>query len=359
MKKFNMRSADRRRLAMAFLLPLSIVLLNCTGSGSSGGSEAQPVVDLNNPTPADPSNPTPDPGENPDVKPAPKPIPAPRPTPTPTPKPTPAPTPTPIPTPPPSAGVTPIYGVTIDSISNLSSTLNSLKSLSKKPTTRIVFDSMPATYYKSAVAQVKSVSNVMGQIADSFNVKNFTIQQYKDRTTEYMNTLGNTVDIWEIGNEINGEWLGNIPDVVAKMRGAYDIVKARGGKTALTLFYNEGCMKYPTEEMWSWAQKNVPADMKQNLDYVLISYYDDNCSAGAPNWPQIYQRLGEMFPNAKIGFGEIGTTNTNRKAEYVEKFYNLKIDHPRYIGGYFWWYFLTDMVPSSKSLWGTLNKAIQ
>lgn len=37
-----------------------------------------------------------------------------------------------------------------------------------------------------------------------------------------------SVDIWVIGNEINGEWLGDTAGVVAKMTGAYDVVKAAG-----------------------------------------------------------------------------------------------------------------------------------
>jgi hypothetical protein len=44
-----------------------------------------------------------------------------------------------------------------------------------------------------------------------------------------------------VGNDINGEWLGTTPDVVAKMKGAYDLVKARGNRTALTLYYNHNC----------------------------------------------------------------------------------------------------------------------
>ena len=51
----------------------------------------------------------------------------------------------------------------------------------------------------------------MGEILDSFFVKNISTAAYGTRTTEYLNTLGDNVDIWEIGNEINGEWLGDTP----------------------------------------------------------------------------------------------------------------------------------------------------
>jgi hypothetical protein len=54
----------------------------------------------------------------------------------------------------------------------------------------------------------------------------------------------------------------------------------------------------------------------------------------------------------------VGTIYADRKAAYVSRYYGLKIDEPRYIGGYFWWYFRQDMVPRTQPLWQTLNDAI-
>ncbi len=253
----------------------------------------------------------------------------------------------------------PLTGVTIDGINNLSATLTSLSSISKVPTTRIVFDEyVPATSYLNATTQIRNVSYVMGEILDSYYVKRYSVQAYLNRTTEYLNTLGNQVDIWEVGNEINGEWLGRKADVVAKMSGAYDLVKARGKIAELTLYYNQDCWSSAGNEMFTWAQNNVPARMKQGLDYVLVSYYEDDCNGLQPDWPSVFTRLHAMFPNSKIGFGEVGTTNASKKAEYVRRYYSKQINVPNYVGGYFWWYFRQDMVPSTQPLLATLNEAI-
>jgi hypothetical protein len=277
------------------------------------------------------------------------------------PVPVPVPDPIPIPDPVPTPNPTPtrMYGVTIDSITNLSDIVASLKKLASKPTTRIVFDeNTPASYYVTAAAQIHAVSFVMGEILDSFYMKDISTAAYGARTTEYMNALGNNVDIWEIGNEINGEWLGKTSDVVAKMTTAYNLVKAKGKKTELTLYYNEECWANSQNEMFTWAQNNVPAAMKQGLDYVLISYYEDDCNNLQPDWPQVFQKLANMFPNSKIGFGEVGTKYSAKKAAYITRYYNMKINHPNYIGGYFWWYYFQDCVPYTKSLWNTMNTAI-
>lgn len=252
-----------------------------------------------------------------------------------------------------------MYGVTIDSVGSLSATVTALDNLKYMPTTRIVFDEwVPASYYVNAVNQINPVSYVMGELLDSYYVKSYSLAQYKDRTTEYLNALGNKIDLWEVGNEINGEWLGDTPTVVAKMTGAYDLVKAKGGRTELTLYYNEECWANPANEMFTWTEKNVPAYMKNGLDYVLISYYEDDCNGLQPNWPAVFQKLSVMFPNSKIGFGEVGTLYSAKKAAYIDRYYNMQITAPRYVGGYFWWYFIQDMVPYTKALWMTLNNAL-
>lgn len=253
----------------------------------------------------------------------------------------------------------PMVGVTIDNIGNLSAILTSLKSISIVPTTRIVFDEfMPATYYKDATTKIRDASYVMGELLDSYYVRQYSVQSYLDRTKEYVNALGDSVDIWEIGNEINGEWLGTTPDVVAKMTGAYDIVKSQGKTAELTLYYNKDCWSNPSNEMFTWAQKNVPDRMKQGLDYVLVSFYEDDCNGIKPDWPQVFNQLQSMFPNAKLGFGEVGTIDKTKKAEYITRYYTKQISNPNYVGGYFWWYFYQDMVPNTQPLLETLNQAV-
>ena len=143
------------------------------------------------------------------------------------------------------------------------------------------------------------------------------------------------------------------------MNSAYNLVKAAGKKTALTLYYNEDCWAKPANEMFAWTEKNVSSAMKQGLDYVWVSYYEDDCNNLQPNWKTVFDKLSVMFPNSKIGFGEVGTINLNKKEEYINRYYNMNITAKNYVGGYFWWYFMQDMVPNTKPLWNVLNSAIK
>lgn len=107
--------------------------------------------------------------------------------------------------------------------------------------------------------------------------------------------------------------------------------------------------------------------MKMNLDYVLISYYEDDCNGYQPNWTQVFTQLQGIFPNSYIGWGEAGTINATAKSSYVYRYYSSTFPTlPKFILGVFWWYFDSntgsandgDLVPSTQPLLCIMNKAI-
>lgn len=251
-----------------------------------------------------------------------------------------------------------VLGVTITDLGPLEGITEALRSLAQRPTARIVFDArrQAITYYP-ALRDIHEVSYVMGELVDSVDVAKMSVDVYSARTTDYLNELSDLVDIWEIGNEVNGEWLGPSDKVQAKISAAYKLVKERDKLAALTLYYNRDCVQQPDHELFTWAQNNIPADMRQGLDYVWVSYYEQRCHGEEPDWNSVFTRLHEQFPHAKLGLGGCGTSDPMRKAELVQHFYSLDVDAPSFVGGYFWWYFREDMQPSSAPLWKVLNAA--
>lgn len=262
-----------------------------------------------------------------------------------------------------------IYGVTVaNPWDQLPDIVDSLASLSMRPTTRIVFDELePAARYVPVATQIHAVSATMGEVLDSAYVAHYTVPQYEAWTREYLDTLGDHIDIWEVGNEINGEWLGDTPSVVAKMTVAFDLVRAAGKPTALTLFDNVGCVADPGHELFAWLP-NIPERMRLGLDYVLVSTYDEDCRGYALDWDVTFARLGEVFPNAKLGFGETGTLFADRKPGQIDRFYRMQVAHDRFVAGNFWWFFDSndgdgeylpgDMVPKTRPLWRVLDDAM-
>jgi hypothetical protein len=286
----------------------------------------------------------------------------------------------------------PIHGVTADDTHDvrdkafLSKLLASLNHLSVQPTTRIVYTPgdgsgyYPASSYLDATTQIQGTGYVMAEPVDSYYMKCFTREQHLNRFKDYVTTMGNAVDLWEIGNEINGEWLfgktsGCAPkatvsstsqaDVVAKMTQTYDYVKAQGKIAALTFYYNTPCSPPPASEMFSWARRNVPARMKNGLDYVLVSYYELDCHGYKPDWQSVFGRLAAMFPNSKLGISEFGYSGTrppkSALEDLIDRYYAIHPNVPNWAGGGFYWEFAIDMVPydpPAGSYWSTLNTAL-
>ena len=253
-----------------------------------------------------------------------------------------------------------LYGVTLDNVANLSGIVTALNHHYKKMTARVVFDEwVAANYYTTPCSQIHNVGFIMGELLDSYYFSQYSYSQYVSRVNEYLSTLGNNVDIWEVGNEVNGEWLGNIDSVVAKVYAAYTMVKAQSRVTELTLYYNYNCWSKQKNEMFHWANTYLPSDMKTGLDYVLVSYYEDDCNNYQPDWKKVFDSLHVIFPNSKLGVGECGTTKTGSKASYISRYYRMNITNPKYVGGYFWWYYYEDCIPYTNALWDTLDNAIR
>ncbi len=280
----------------------------------------------------------------------------------------------------------PIYGVTLDDVSSINAIVASLTHLPYKPTVRVVFDpGTSAADYYAPLVKLHQVAYVMGEVMDSYYFPT-DLQTYTSRTNELVGTLKNVVDVWEIANEINGEWLrpnpsGTTAQVTSQetaignmVAAAHDIVKGAGGLTAVTMYYNDdgkgtNCYEKPADSWRTWAQTFLPARVRQGADYALFSYYPyQDCPGLNPTWANDFKLLESIFPVAKVGFGEIGTSSTSAplsvQQNLIKSYYPMGTTtmaaDPRFIGGYFWWNYAEQMLPySTSSYWSLLNNTIK
>jgi len=267
----------------------------------------------------------------------------------------------------------PVYGVTLDDLTKLDAIIASLQNLPYRPTVRVVFDpGTPASDYYAPLLRLHSVAYVMGEIYDSYYFPT-TLSTYQARTQELVSQLKNTVDVWEIANEINGEWLRNNPSgtnsvvnsqeqqIGQMVAAANTIVKSNGGKTAITLYYNDdskgtNCWEKPQDYWKTWPMNFLSSTVRQQADYALFSYYPyQDCPGLSPSWKNDFAALESIFPNAKVGFGEIGTSDISAPASVqqnlIKTYYPMvnTMNDPRFIGGFFWWNYVEQMLPYSTS----------
>lgn len=265
-----------------------------------------------------------------------------------------------------------ISGLTVDDISNVSSVVAMEQTLPVRPTTRVVFDdSEPASYYAKAVTSLDPVSGVMGELEDSSAAKSVSAVTYQARVQSYVSTLGSSVNIWEIGNETNGNWTGSYPVGAAKVAEALTDVPI--GTAALTLYANEyapnNCgdgTSEPTPVQWS--NTYLTAAQRAEISYVFESFYPTQCQNTYPSSSTValeMASLHSLYPNAVVGFGEVGLPNqasasTDATAAKVMAWaYGLDPNLSYYVGGYFWWYGAEDLAPTSQPLYPYFVTALQ
>jgi hypothetical protein len=243
-----------------------------------------------------------------------------------------------------------VYGFTIDSVEDIDRVVAVARTLPVKPWIRVVFDvferdddgepvrEIQPHYYLSALEELSRHARILGELCDSFEIKDLSVDAYVSRTKTYHNVLGSLIHVWEIGNEINGVgWLG--PKTHEKAARAQELIQSRGGKTALTLYMDE------EESFREWSPK-YPEHLRKSVDYVLMSHYSADNGDYKPNWNEVAQAMGDLFPRAWLGLGEMGPSqehefskmNQRQRLEMAQAFWRLHVDHPRWIGFGGYWY---------------------
>ena len=157
-----------------------------------------------------------------------------------------------------------LYGITIENPQQIDKIVESIKNLSWKPTVRVVFqaeDSNP-TAYVAYLQKLKPYANIMGEILDSEAMQSMPESVYQKRVNDYVGQLDGYVDIWEIGNEINGSWLGDSNLRARNVGYAYDVVRSKNKPTALTTWYDPPSCVDSTYEMIKWNKQYIQTESK-------------------------------------------------------------------------------------------------
>ena len=275
------------------------------------------------------------------------------------------------PTPAPSALPAPaaldwIVGVTTDDpTAETSLQAEALASLPRRAMARAVLDlGTPASDYVGPVRALAQVADLMALPLDSSAMSRLSAGQAGARLSQYAAAFGDSVSVWEVGNEVNGDWVGAQP--VPKIEAMFDAARSYGKKTALTFYYENPAT--PGHDMLSWIDALIPAGhrLRPGLDYVLVSYYEDQNAGHILTQPEIdamFEGLSARFPNAKVGFGEFGwgrsiPASDAQRAVLIRRFHGYRAPTvPAFVGGGFYWHFRQTMSPKTRPDWQLLREA--
>lgn len=235
--------------------------------------------------------------------------------------------------------------------------------------------------YDEAINYARSIGlNVMGQILDSSSwPKDITVEKYRLRTINLVTHYQNRISVWEIGNEINGNWLikkKNLDQdnlIIDSVKAAADEVKRINNdyKTVITLYWSEGTSDYE-HSLFLWINKwESKKNFGKNIDIIALSIYPANNPVGSA-FDITIQKLREKFPDKKIMIGEFDHNTgmgywwhsddvSEARKDLVEQYYTAMMGYDYSINGGFWWYFYDEMIKDGREseLYYTLQNNIK
>lgn len=315
----------------------------------------------------------------------------------------------------------PQYGLTFwDNGDATTATLNAeaamIAALPHQSTVRVTID--PATApadYAATFAKLQPIAYTMAEIADSNELDCkpaddgacLTPAQYDTKLDTFLTAFAgptddstsetDPVDIWEVGNESNGNWVPQTTSIDDVKYGLGQVFGVHHKRAALTLFENTWTQPGgtwntntnscdPGEDTPSEWSQHLTSDERDEVSDLYLSWYPQECFGyglddGQYNAP-IGQIVGEvnamaaLYPNAKIGIGECcvinpvpdtdpATFTTVATAQHMAAYYygitaGVYAYAPAYTGGVFWWNAQQDMIPanSSKPMFGSISAAM-
>ena len=254
------------------------------------------------------------------------------------------------------------WGFTLDTVEDAERALTSVAELAPGDGwVRLVFDRIePPRTYRTAVEVAHHLGvRVVGQILDSSQMKDVSPPAWRERVRRYVDALPD-VDEWEVGNEVNGTWLG--PDVVAKVAYAARYVRAHTrARTLLTLHWQLG-EDQPRSSMFEWSARHLSPQLLRDIDDIGISLYPEDNPMGLA-LDRVLETLHARFSAQRVLISELGywspdlghlwwwgsadrPQDTGRVA--VARLYGSAIlGYPYAAGGTYWWYYRQDALEAT------------
>gem|GEM_PF-2034617 len=266
------------------------------------------------------------------------------------------------------------WGVTVDRINKQQQVIDSVSDLVEnvpaRAYVRIVFDEgVAAPVYDTIVATAEADGIVVvGQILDSSAMKTLDMAGWQARVAEYVDHFPQ-ITVWEIGNEVNGEWLGTGVKEKIEFAAAYVKNADPTDLTMLTFYWQMGTAGSGASSLFQWIHDNVSTALSDYVDVVALSTWIGDAPLGMSH-DEVFERLHALFPNQQIAMGEAGywspgTTKawwwrsqqnptTDVRKALAEHMYlaNMAFDYS--LGGGFWWNYYQEMFGFT-DLWQTVN----
>ncbi len=190
---------------------------------------------------------------------------------------------------------------------------------------RLIFRSNPAdflyaerdsfTEYDPLIKMLREKGiRILGTVLDTAQwPKTLTPKAYAERTRNLALHYGKEIRTWDVGNEINGNWLGGIRTPLGLDK-TFRITQA-GAKavkaiepsleTVATLYWWDGTAPDWEHSLTGWLARFVPLGFGDNIDTVALSLQPDDNPVGMA-FEQIFRIVRDALPIQRVMLGSFG-----------------------------------------------------
>jgi hypothetical protein len=276
------------------------------------------------------------------------------------------------------------FGVTLDAsiVERMDDYQDVISKLSKAGFNwvRLVFRPNPADFtydnqrsfneYDAVVKELRANGfKIMGTILDTNQwPSKLTPTIYSERTRNLVLHYSDQIKTWEVGSEINGDWLGGTkeplsPDRVFKIfsAGAAQVKNIEPSlETVATLYWWDGTAPDEVHSLFGWLTKYAGQGFARNVDVVAVSFWPEDNPVGTAFEP-IFTRLREQFPEKRFMLGSFGYVEQNdlkgywwlhpddvdgARKDLAILYAGASCAMERSLCGGFWWQTLDQMLPA-------------
>ena len=200
--------------------------------------------------------------------------------------------------------------------------------------------------------------------------RTLTPEAYAARVTNLLRRYGDRIRSWEVGPEINGDWLGGSRAPLGAAR-VFEIFTAGARavkavdpalETVATLYWWDGTAPDAEHSLYGWLERYIPQGFGKDLDVVSLSLQPEDNPVGMA-FDGIFRAVHEMLPGKKLMLGSFGYVEREKLAGYwwldpkdidgarkdLVLLYNAAAcAEPSSMCGGFWWQTLDQMLTPSR-----------
>jgi hypothetical protein len=189
------------------------------------------------------------------------------------------------------------------------------------------------------------------------------------RTRNLVLHFRDSIRSWEVGSELNGNWLGGVrhplpEDVVARSVGeaAAEVKRIDPAlETVATLYWWEGTALDDVHPTFAWLRRMAPKGVFRQIDVVGLDVYPDENPMGL-SFDTAFRKLHRALPDKRLMLGAFGYVEgtslegywwlddkdvDGARKDLVILYTAAAAAAPKPLGGGFWWPTLSTMMPDS------------